>query len=190
MTEQYSISHRIKEAARYIAMKRASLWKKWERNDYFKSYSILERNWQGCIAEVYLREIYPRLILGQPLVIKGRSISECDYVYKDAGVELKCNRFKYHYKHFLKNVEEHAYKASLAETLICTGINGPPASATDFFIFGWIKMSDVEKCDIWTPETGPHIKSPAYAIPKKGLYPMKDFFSASDFKLSGFMEKL
>jgi len=187
MLEQYSISKRIREEARQVAAARVELWKQYSRTDYFEAYSMLERNWQGCIAEVYLREIYPMLGLGQPLVVTGRSITECDYVYKDAGVELKCNRFKQMWNHFLKNVDEHEYKGYTAEVLICTAIDAPPANAGIFWVFGWITMEEVKKCDIWDKKTGEKIKSPAYAIPRERLRPLSELFKPGDFKLGDFL---
>jgi len=187
MLEQYSIPSRIREDARQVAAARVELWKKWSRNDYFESYSMLERNWQGCIAEVYMRELYPMLRLGQPFVVDGRTISECDYVYKDAGVELKCNRFKRMWNHFLKNVGEHDYKGYTAKVLICTAINAPPANASTFWIFGWINMDEIKKCEIWTSASGEKVKSDAYAIPRESLRPLSELFKPGDFNLSEFM---
>lgn len=176
----------VREKAKQIAIERLKLWGLWEREDHFKAYTPLERNWQGCIAEVLLRQVYPQLQLGQPFVVEGEDITECDYVYHDQGIELKCNRFTSMWNHCLKNVREHKHKADVAEILICTAINGPPATATKFWILGWMPMEEVEKCEIWTSETNPKIKDPAYAIPREWLREMGGLFR----RLSDFMPRL
>uniref|UniRef100_A0A6M3M5B7 Uncharacterized protein n=2 Tax=viral metagenome TaxID=1070528 RepID=A0A6M3M5B7_9ZZZZ len=186
--EVYDMTKAIREAARAVALERVKLCEMWDRKNYFDTYSDLERNWQGCIAEVYLRQIYPMFDLGQPLVVEGGQIAECDYVYKDKGIELKCNRFKKMYNYFLKNVGEHSYKGYTAELLICTGINGPPSTASIFWIFGWISMEDIEKCDVWKPGPNSNVRSPAYAIPRDQLKPLSELFYGGDFSLSQFLK--
>lgn len=187
--EEYLITEPVREKAKMIAIERLKLWGLWDREDYFKAYTPLERNWQGCIAEVFLRQLYPQLELGQPFVVEGENITECDYVYHDQGVELKCNRFSRMWNYFLKNVDEHSHKGHTAKILICTAINSAPSKAMKFWVFGWIPMEEIEGCEIWTSETSPNIKSPAYAIPREQLRPLSELFMASDWKLGAFMPR-
>ena len=189
MIEEYEITPALREEARQVAIERLKLWGKWDREDYFEAYSPLERNWQGCIAEIYVRRIYPQLRLGQPLVVEGPNITECDYFYKDQGIELKCNRFTRMWNYFLKNVRETEFKGDTAEILICTAINGPPARAWIFWIFGWMRMEDVEKCEIWRPGERSRIKSAGYAIPLEDLKPINDLITSSDWRLGDFMPR-
>lgn len=187
--EEYFITEAVREKAKAIAIERLRLWGQWEREDYFEAYTPLERNWQGCIAEVFLRQIYPQLQLGQPYVVEGENITECDYIYHEEGVELKCNRFSRMWNHFLKNVDEHRHKGHTAKVLICTAINAPPARAVKFWIFGWIPMEEVEECEVWRSEVSPNIKSPAYAIPREQLRGLADLFKPGDWNLGNFMPR-
>ncbi len=140
----------------------------------------MEINWQGAIAEVLLAELYPDLELSQPYVVESSNTRESDFIYKEQGIEVKCNRFYRIYPRYFVNKERFNKKRDLASFLIACAINEEPLKATKFYLFGYIQTSKIPEYPVETRHS-----SPAYSIPIKDFQDLNGLFRS--FSLANYM---
>ncbi len=91
----FDLTEAVTFKARAIAHERNRIAQKVNRVEgkFHPEYTPMEINWQGAIAEVLLAELYPDLELSQPYVVESSNTRESDFIYKEQGIEVKCNRF-------------------------------------------------------------------------------------------------
>ncbi|GAG97253.1 unnamed protein product, partial [marine sediment metagenome] len=137
--ESLDLDDSVKREAFLIAEGRQEVADKIKRPEgKFGPYTPLETNWQGAIAEVFLKRMFPSLLLSQPYVVESDETTECDFLFEEEGIEVKCNRFHSIYPVFFINETRFLKKFDHTRKVVCCAINDSPSKASKFYIFGWL----------------------------------------------------
>lgn len=172
------ISEDVRCEARTIALSRNKTNRLYNRPDakFTSHYTSIEADFQGAIAEVYIKRTFPALSLGQPFVVNSTNTSSADFFFKDMGIEVKCARFYSMYRSFFVNVDNWLKQKEWVKVLVCCAIDDAPDRAKWFYILGWIEYKSISRCVVRRD-----IQTPAYSVPITNLHSMSSLECYSEW---------
>jgi len=171
----YLITEDIRERARARAAKRMEIDERLGfKSKLFDEESLgdFDAHFTGAIGEIELETVYPSAIFCQ-LPTESPSLALLkghDFLLFGYRVELKCKPLPDWAETYFINKRVHDERGANYDVYVCSSIDGPPATAKYWRLFGWVKSKDIVQYHV---TESPSVKSPAYEIPLQDLKPLK-----------------